>query len=101
MAQRREDREEREDRRRRSERRAREIKAVNEAAVEEVVRAAGARRSTPEARRALRALAERELARFASEAVAEAKARNQDEVDEECVAVGAASAEARRPSEYR
>ena len=88
----------REDRRKAQER-AKASSAINEGSLEEVLKAAGAKRSTPEARRALRSLAERELSRFAAEAVAEARSRAQEEVDEECIACGAAAAERRRASE--
>jgi CHASE3 domain sensor protein len=86
--------EQREQSRRRAERKARESEAVDEDALEDVIKAAGAKRSTPEARRALRALAEREVSRVAARAAEEADARDSD-VDEECIAI-AARAEAER-----
>lgn len=81
---------------RKAESTARNNFAVNEDSLDEVFRAAGARKTTPEARRTLKALVERELARYAAAAAAEAHARGIDEVDETSVAVGAASISERR-----
>ncbi len=89
----------REENRRRAQLRARREKVVDEEALEAVFKATGAKRASPEARRALRALAEREIARYAAQAASEAEAREQDYVDEECVAMAAASAQEERRSQ--
>lgn len=71
--------------------RARDAKAVSEDALSEVLRAAGAKSADPEARRTLRALTERELARIATRAADEARARGLDTVNAESVALAASS----------
>ena len=81
--------EERRTRRRETRRNARE--AVDEARLQEVLKAAGARRVNPEAARALRAVTEEEAARLAEEAVAVAEEREEaQEVQAQHVAVAAA-----------
>ncbi len=90
------EREQKDPRRQKAEDKARQEKAVDEEALAEVIKAAGARKSTPEARKAMRALAEREIARYAAEAAREANERDQEEVDAECVACAAAEVESRR-----
>ncbi len=75
-------------RRREAQKRARE--ALSEEKLEAVLRAAGARRSEPEARRALRALAEEDLARYATESVRVSEEREEQSVSGESVACAAA-----------
>jgi histone H3/H4 len=83
----REESEDRRQRRRETQKRARE--AVSEERLEAVLRAAGARNSQPEARRALRALVEEELSRYAEDAVQIAMEREEESVSAESVACAA------------
>lgn len=83
----REESEERRQRRREAQKKARE--AVSEERLEAVLRAAGARSSEPEARKALRALVEEELSRYAEEAVQVSQEREEQSVSAESIACAA------------
>ncbi len=64
--------------------------AIDEERLEEVLRAAGAREVTEPAKRALRALSEEAIARYAIEAVQISRERKESEVSEESIACAAA-----------
>lgn len=67
-------------------------KAIDEIALEAVLKAAGAPRVEPEARRALKAVLEEGIADFAERATWVAREREKDTVDAECIACAAVRA---------
>ncbi len=93
--------EDRIERQRRVELSVKENRVVDEEALTEVFRAAGAKSVEPEARKALRALAEREVARIAVRAAEEARARRRESVDTESLALAAARRATALPDDER
>lgn len=75
-------------------------KAIDEEALEATLKAAGARRVEPEARRALKAVLEEALTELAERAAHVAKERERDSVDAECIACATVQANPARFFEW-